>query len=249
MGFVLTAVLTLAVTASAQQPPHREIPITLLSDHVVREGDDVFMTTAYPMQIGKVVIAAGSYLRCTAGAQGKDKNALPLSDCQMLYQAMGEDNHTYKANLTGNGLSIRWRHRLFWDQLVNAGETWQGAVGSFAIGSTAALFTSRHDIMAVGTAAGFAVTAVGTLAKHHPQWFLHAKKSAIPADARALLFDPGQSALTSVDRACVRAGCPESPRTASGERAAPSNGPVQAPEAESALAADADSYSDFVWRR
>jgi hypothetical protein len=219
LGLALVAFVTSTVIAPAQSNSPGMVPVTLLSDHILREGDDIFMATAYPMDIvddhGKRMIApAGSYLRCKAGARGK--NSLPLSDCHMLIQPIGaKENYTYTCTVIGSELSVRWRNRLFWDQLVNAGETWQGAVGSFAIGSTAALFTTSHAITAVGTGIGFALTSVGPLAKHHPAWFQHSKMSALP-DNRTLLFNPGRSTLSVGSLQCVGDNCPQTAGQASG---------------------------------
>jgi len=217
LGLTLAIVLTCLTPAPAQSESLSQVPVTLLSDHVVHEAEDVFMMTAYPLTIaddqGKRMIApANSYLRCKAGRGEKDKNSLPLTDCEMLFQPIGQkDAPTYTCSILGGRLSVRWRNRLFWDQLVNAGETWQGAVGSFAIGSTVALFTTRHTIMGVGTAVGFALTGVGPLAKHHPAWFLPSKKQAVP-DNRALLFSSGKSTLQVTNMKCVGdIGCPPTP--------------------------------------
>jgi len=236
LGVALVVVVVSTAGARAQSNSSEEVPVTLLSDHIVREGEFIFMSTGYPIHVaadqGKAMIAAaGSYLRCKAGASAKNKNSLPLSDCQMLFQSMnGAENHTYTGNLTGSGLSIRWRHRLFWDQAVNAGETWQGAVGSFAIGSTTALFTGSHTIIAVGTAIGFVLTGVGPLAKHHPHWFLPSERSAIP-DNRTLLFNSGQTPLIIGSLTCVGEDCPQPPSRASTDplpqspKATPTAGP------------------------
>ena len=208
LGWALAFLFTSAITAFAQAVSPQEVPVTLVSDRIVHEGEYVFLMTSYPVtvvddQSKQRIAPANSYLRCRSAPMDKNKNLLPLSDCEMLFQSLGEkDNPTYTCNLSGEKLSIRWRDRLFWDQLVNAGETWEAAVGSFAIGSTAALFTTRHTLIAVGTAAGFLLTGVGPLAKHHPAWFLPSKKWALP-DNRALFFNFGKPALTVKNLKCV----------------------------------------------
>jgi hypothetical protein len=199
--------------AFAQERPSLEVPVTLQSDHVLKKGEDIFLTTVFPLGIvvegepaKRMVAQVGSYIRCKAGA--RSKNSLALAGCEMLFQPVGsKENYTYAGALLGSDLSIRWRPRIFWDQLVNAGETWEAAVGSFAIGSTAALFTTRHTIVAVGTGVGFFLTSVGPFAKHHPEWFLPPKRRAIP-DNRTLLFSPGKSPLRVGKLACVGENCP-----------------------------------------